>query len=153
MFHAQAGARCCDARCTLRTLGSASERVPSQAALTRLLPLRLRWLREGPLQLTAEQLRRALAVKPLVYLKEPQASYERALQVAPEQWRSPQAFKALLLREPQVLDLTHNCLLTDPADRVKDEWGEAVHCDGKCTHCWRTATPKLMGQVLDGVEV
>ncbi|CAE7568638.1 unnamed protein product [Symbiodinium microadriaticum] len=113
----------------------------------------LSWLRQGPLQLTAEQLRNALAIKPLVYLKEPRSSYESALQVAPEQWRSPDAFKELLLREPQVLDLTHNCLLTDPAERIKDEWGEAVHCDGKCTHCWRTATPKLMGKVLDGVEV
>eukprot|EP00439_Symbiodinium_sp_Y106_P062852 s751_g9.t1 len=95
----------------------------------------LSWLRQGPLQLTAEQLRNALAIKPLVYLKEPRSSYELALQVAPEQWRAPDAFKE-----------THNCLLTDPAERVKDEWGEAVHCDGKCTHCWRTATPKLMGK-------
>ena len=27
---------------------------------------------------------------------------------------------------------THNCLLTDPAERVINEDGEAVHCDGRC---------------------
>ncbi|CAJ1402459.1 unnamed protein product [Effrenium voratum] len=112
----------------------------------------LRWLTQGPLQMTSEQLGKALAKKPLVYLLDPESSYQKALQVAPEQWRSAEALQALLRREPQVLDLTHNCLLTDPAERVINEDGQAVHCDGKCTHCWRTASPKLMGQVLDGVE-
>ena len=113
----------------------------------------LDWLSHGPLQLTSEHLRRALEIKPQVYLEHPQSSYEKALQVAPEQWRSPEALRELLLRKPQVLDLTHNCLLTDPAERVINEDGEALHCDGRCTNCWRVATPKLMGQVLDGVEV
>eukprot|EP00435_Cladocopium_sp_Y103_P070879 s118_g36.t1 len=113
----------------------------------------LAWLIQGPLQMNSEQLRRALATKPQVYLENPQASYEKALQVAPEQWRSPKSFRDLLLKNPKVLDLTHNCLLTDPAERVINEDGEAVHCDGRCTNCWRVATPKLLGQVLDGVEV
>lgn len=113
----------------------------------------LAWLIQGPLHMNSEQLRRALTTKPQVYLENPQGSYEKALQVAPEQWRTPESFRALLLKNPKVLDLTHNCLLTDPAERVINEDGEAVHCDGRCTNCWRVATPKLLGQVLDGVEV
>eukprot|EP00913_Durusdinium_trenchii_P014084 g13222.t2 len=93
----------------------------------------LRWLSDGPLQLSPQQLKVALAKKPQVYLLDPRASYEKALEVAPEQWRSAEAFRALLLKKPQVLDLTHNCLLTDPAERVINEDGEAVHCDGRCT--------------------
>ncbi|CAE8598231.1 unnamed protein product [Polarella glacialis] len=113
----------------------------------------LRWLSDGPLSLSPEQLRHALAIKPLAYLVGPEKSYHAALEVAPEQFSTPSAFRDLLLREPMALDLTHNCQLTDPDDRPMDDWGEPVHCDGQCTHCWRSSTPRFMGGVLDGVEV
>lgn len=113
----------------------------------------INWLTGAPLQLTREQLAAALNNSPKVYLSEPERSYAAALESAPEMFGEPGAFRELLLREPQVLDLTWNCERTDPASRPLDAWGEAIHCDGQCVHCWRTATPKLMGQVLDGVEV
>lgn len=112
-----------------------------------------RWLIEGPLRLSLEELKIALATKPLVYLQDPAASYAAAIQAAPEQFQSPEAFRNLLVTQPQILDLTHNCELTDPSERPVDAWGQAVHCDGRCTNCWRTATPRLLGKVLDGVEV
>jgi len=113
----------------------------------------LQWLVEGPLRLSPTELHAALSNSPLVYLREPERSYSAALKAAPKQFSEPGSFRELLLREPSVLDLTWNCETTDPASRPLDAWGEAIHCDGQCTHCWRTATPRLMGQVLDGVEV
>eukprot|EP00933_Yihiella_yeosuensis_P012710 TRINITY_DN12177_c0_g4_i1.p1 TRINITY_DN12177_c0_g4~~TRINITY_DN12177_c0_g4_i1.p1 ORF type:complete len:272 (+),score=48.19 TRINITY_DN12177_c0_g4_i1:58-873(+) len=113
----------------------------------------LEWLSKGPLALTPEQLRHALSVKPLAYLINPAESYTAALSIAPEQFSEASSFRELLLREPLALDLTHNCERTDPAERPLDAFGEAIHCDGQCTKCWRTVTPRFMGQVLDGVEV
>eukprot|EP00929_Paragymnodinium_shiwhaense_P055864 TRINITY_DN27966_c0_g1_i1.p1 TRINITY_DN27966_c0_g1~~TRINITY_DN27966_c0_g1_i1.p1 ORF type:complete len:277 (+),score=47.53 TRINITY_DN27966_c0_g1_i1:75-833(+) len=113
----------------------------------------LAWVRQGPLAMSAEELKTALLTAPLPYLTDPETSYREALQAAPEQFQDPQVFRELLQRAPKVLQLTWNCEKTDPNERGLDAWGERIHCDGQCTNCWRTATPMLEGRPLDGVEV
>ena len=70
------------------------------------------------------QLKFALKTKPLarsmdllskscqVYLTHPEASYRKALQVAPEPWASAELFRQLLLEKPQVLDLSGTLIAT-----------------------------------------
>lgn len=113
----------------------------------------LDWLAQGPLTLSAKEIRAAVEDSPKLYLKEPAKLYEDALKAAPEPFAGAEAFGALVRREPGALGLTWNCELTDPETRVLDAWGEPIHCDGKCTHCWRTSKPRFLGKVLDGVEV
>lgn len=111
----------------------------------------LQWLAEGPLHLGPQQIRFALSQRPTTvatYLGDPSGSYAKALETAPEQFSTPGSFREIVVQKPVALGLTWNCELTDPSTR-----SEEVHCDGQCTHCWRTATPGLMGRVLDGVEV
>lgn len=108
----------------------------------------LQWLAMGPLGFGPAEVRAALVDSPKVYLGDPATAYAAALEMAPEPFDGPTRFKELLLREPSALKLSWNCELTDPAERNPD-----IHCDGKCVNCWRTAKPRLMGQVLDGVEV
>lgn len=113
----------------------------------------LAWLREGPLAFRQEEIRNALAVKPIPYLTNPAKYYEKSRATAPYPWQTADAYRDLLTRHPQALQLVWNCELTDPAERGLGLEECDIHCDGKCTNCWRTATPKLKGEVLDGVEV
>lgn len=117
----------------------------------------LKWLREGPLGMTEDELKSALLVKPLPYLTNPAKKYKGAISCAPEQWRAREVFRELLRREPKVLQLTWNCQYTDPFERDRVlgvlATGESFHCDGKCTKCWRSVTPSLMGMALDGIGV
>mmetsp|Transcript_25277 Transcript_25277/g.46283 ORF Transcript_25277/g.46283 Transcript_25277/m.46283 type:complete len:264 (+) Transcript_25277:81-872(+) len=118
-----------------------------------LLKSSMQWLIEGPLKLDPASIRDRLERSPKIYLSTPADCYRQALQVAPEDFQDPDDFRDLLQQHPEALGLTWNCELSDPAERGLDAWGERIHCDGKCTNCWRTATPRLRGGVLDGVEV
>jgi len=117
----------------------------------------LKWLREGPLAMTEDELKDALLAQPMPYLTNPKKKYEGAISCAPEQWRKPEVFRELLRREPKVLQLTWNCQYTDPfeRDRVMGllSSGESFHCDGQCTKCWRAKIPSFMGVPLDGIGV
>eukprot|EP00419_Tripos_fusus_P032373 CAMPEP_0172781882 /NCGR_PEP_ID=MMETSP1074-20121228/203652_1 /TAXON_ID=2916 /ORGANISM="Ceratium fusus, Strain PA161109" /LENGTH=341 /DNA_ID=CAMNT_0013618861 /DNA_START=59 /DNA_END=1084 /DNA_ORIENTATION=+ len=117
----------------------------------------LRWLREGPLAMTEEELKSALVARPLPYLTNPAKKYKSARSCAPEQWRDPKIFRELVRREPKVLALTWNCCYTDPLERDRVlgvlSSGESLHCDGECTKCWRAVTPGLMNLALDGIGV
>jgi len=113
----------------------------------------LQWLQDGPLHLSPDELRVALEKCAQTYMTDPKSSYFAALSTAPEQFREPDAFRALLLREPHALRLTYNCMDTDPDTRPILALGEALPCDGQCRRCWRTHTPQLMGEVLNDVDV
>lgn len=117
----------------------------------------LRWLREGPLAMTEDELKSALLSEPLPFLTNPAKKYVAARSCAPEQWRGKEVFRELLRREPKVLRLTWNCCYTDPSERARVlgmlPTGESLHCDGRCMECWRSVTPSLMGMRLDGVGV
>jgi len=113
----------------------------------------LQWLQDGPLHLSPDEQRVALEKCAKIYMTDPKSSYLAALSAAPEQFREPDAFRALLLREPHVLRLTYNCLNTDPDTRQILALAEPLPCDGQCRECWRTHTPQLIGEILDGVDV
>lgn len=117
----------------------------------------LRWLREGPLAMTEDELKSALLTAAIPYLTNPAKKYKAARSCAPEQWRDPVIFRELLRQNPKVLKLTWNCCYTDPLERDRVmgmlSSGESLHCDGECTKCWRAVTPGLMGLALDGVGV
>lgn len=98
----------------------------------------LAWLSHGPLSLSQEELSAALAASPRAYLQGPEKSYAAVLEAAPEPFREPEALRALLLRQPKALELTHNCIGT---------------CDARCSRCWRPAGPRMAGKVLDGIMV
>mmetsp|Transcript_46465 Transcript_46465/g.124180 ORF Transcript_46465/g.124180 Transcript_46465/m.124180 type:complete len:348 (-) Transcript_46465:1041-2084(-) len=97
------------------------------------------WLtsRQGPLRLAASELRAAVAAAPKAYLRSPRASYEDALASAPEAYRAPEAFRALLLRDPRVLELTYDC---------------EGSCAAQCARCWRPSLMRLTGGVLGDVK-
>jgi len=117
----------------------------------------LRWLREGPLAMSENELKSALLAQPLPFFSGPAKKYRAARASAPEQWRDPKVFRELFRREPKVLQRTWNCCYTDPDERDRvmgmHSNGESFHCDGECTRCWRALTPGLMGLALDGVGV
>jgi len=121
------------------------------------LRLVLKWLREGPLAMTEDELKGALLSEPLPFLTNPARQYVAARSCAPEQWRGKEFFRELLRREPKILRLTWNCCYTDPSERGRVlgtlPTGESLHCDGKCMECWRSVTPSLMDMRLDGVGV
>lgn len=117
----------------------------------------LRWLQDGPLHLSPDELRVALDKCAGTYITDPKNSYLAALSTAPEQFREPDAFRELVLREPHALRVTYNCLETDPDSRPMMtsgfESGEPLPCDGECRRCWRTHTPQFMGQAIHEVDV
>jgi len=100
----------------------------------------LAWLTspQGPLCLSASELRAAVAAAPKAYLRSPHASYEDALASAPEAYREPEAFRALLLRDPRVLELTYDC---------------EGSCAAQCARCWRPSLMRLTGGALGEVKV
>jgi len=84
----------------------------------------LQWLREGPLALDSTVLRKAILEYPQAYLTSPEATYKQALSVAPSEYKSPDVFRELLLKDPAVLQCTYNC-----ADDG---------CASECGNCWVT---------------
>ncbi|CAE8647810.1 unnamed protein product [Polarella glacialis] len=100
--------------------------IPDPSKLERALA----WLAHGPLVLTADQLRAAIAASPKSFLRDPERNYAAALEAAPEQFRDPSAFRALLLREPKVLELSWDC---------------KGSCSAQCARCWRPAMSGLTG--------
>jgi hypothetical protein len=113
----------------------------------------LKWLQDGPLRLNPEEMRHAVEKEAKFYIDEPMKSYWSARSTAPDQFKAPDSFREVLVREPHALGLTYNCLDTDPATRPVLELGEPLPCDGQCKKCWRTHTPKLMGEILHGADV
>eukprot|EP00435_Cladocopium_sp_Y103_P030183 s775_g7.t1 len=87
----------------------------------------LRYFRDGPLQLTSEQLRDVLRASPKA-LQKPQAAYQAARQTAPEEFQSPEAFRELVLRCPMVLELSFNC---------------GHSCAAACNRCWCPAMNRI----------
>ena len=84
----------------------------------------LNWLQSGPLGLDQNILRAGILSSPEAYLLSPEENYNQILKVAPKKWKDPADFKALLLEEPEVLQLTYNCA---------DEG-----CNSNCGNCWVT---------------
>lgn len=82
----------------------------------------LEWLKEGPLKLNDEQLRECVLETPQAYLASPESTYKQALKVAPKDYRNPEDFRNLLLKDPNVLQCTYNC-----ADDG---------CNSECGNCW-----------------
>lgn len=69
-----------------------------------------------------EVLQAGILQYPEAYLVAPQRNYERALKTAPSAYRDPDQFRALLCRDPSVLQCTYNC-----ADSG---------CNSDCGNCW-----------------
>jgi len=113
----------------------------------------LQWLQDGPLHLSPDELSVALQKCASTYITDPKNSYFAALSTAPEQFRKPDAFRELVLREPHALRVTYSCLETDPDSRPILEMGEPLPCDGECRRCWRTHTPQFMGVAIHEVDV
>jgi hypothetical protein len=86
----------------------------------------LEWLQEGPLELDQEQLCTAIREVPKVYLADPQSTYKKALNAAPQEYKKPEIFKALILEDPLVLQCTYNCADGDNG------------CGSECGNCWVT---------------
>jgi len=93
----------------------------------------LSWLGAGPLRLSPEEMRAAVAASPKAYLRDPEQSYKIALGVAPEEFREPAKFRDLLLRDPRVLELTYDCLGS---------------CGAQCARCWRPSLLRITGGAL-----
>jgi hypothetical protein len=91
---------------------------PSSAAVADSLE----WLQTGPLGLDSNFLQSAILDCPEAYLCSPEKNYVEALKVAPEKFKDPSSFKALLLEDPSVLQCTYNC--------VDDG------CNSECGNCW-----------------
>ena len=86
----------------------------------------LNWFSEGPLQiLSSDQLLTALRAFPETYLIAPETTYQKALQVAPKEYREdPSIFHNLIMERPEALQFTVNC--------------EDTGCQSECGSCWVT---------------
>ena len=83
----------------------------------------MKWLREGPLELTDNVLLLdAIEQSPKVYLVDPETAYHQALATAPSKYKNADTFKNLLLDDPSVLQCSYNCA---------DEG-----CNSECGNCW-----------------
>jgi hypothetical protein len=98
---------------------------PKQPDATKLREA-LVWLREGPLQLNADQLRSVIKVKPKVYLMAPEETYKAVLKNAPKEYKDPSALNALILDNPLVIECTYNCDIGEDG------------CASECGNCWVT---------------
>jgi hypothetical protein len=82
----------------------------------------IRWLQQGPLQLTNDIVLQGILQSPEAYLLNPSENYAQALRVAPPEYQDPSAFRALVLRHPGALRCTYNCGNTG--------------CNSECGNCW-----------------
>ncbi|CAJ1358059.1 unnamed protein product [Effrenium voratum] len=99
-------------------------KAPEPAALQRSVA----FLKDGPLRLSGEELRQVLLGSPKAAVKDPKAAYESSLATAPEEFQTPAAFRALLLRSPTILELSFNC---------------GHRCSAACGRCWCPALVQL----------
>lgn len=96
----------------------------------------LNWLRQGPLALTdGAVLLDAIEKSPAAYLVNPEAAYGEALETAPNKYQNADAFKALVLDDPSVLECSYNC--------VDDG------CASECGNCWVSYEIKRGGQPVE----
>ena len=96
----------------------------------------LSWLREGPLALTDSAiLKEAIEKSPTAYLVDPAAAYAEALDTAPAKYKDADAFQALLMEDPSVLECSYNC--------VDDG------CASECGNCWVSYEIKKGGQKVE----
>lgn len=101
----------------------------------RQLQTAIRWLREGPLAVPDTALVRGVREHPDVYLISPEEMYGKALEAAPEEYQSPDAFRETLLRTPSVLGCIYNCVDTG--------------CNSNCGSCWvsfQTVNKQIKGE-------
>ena len=84
----------------------------------------LQWLQDGPLGLSAEQVSTALQEHPKIYIPDPQGNYEKALETAPDMYKDPESFHALVQEDLSALGRTFNCADTG--------------CTSDCGNCWVT---------------
>lgn len=82
----------------------------------------LTWLRDGPLKLTDDQIRKNILSHPQIYLVEPEKAYKKVLSSAPPMYRNVTALKFLIDGDPSVMQVWYNC----------DEEG----CQSECGSCW-----------------
>jgi hypothetical protein len=89
----------------------------------------INWLRDGPLEMNNEQIRRNIEQYPGIYLREPNVMYRKVLGSAPRKYRDDTALKYLIETDPNVLQVTFNC---------GDEG-----CQSECGSCWVTYENRL----------
>lgn len=87
------------------------------------------WLRDGPLEMNTDQIRRNVEQHPEIYLREPNVMYRKVLGSAPRKYRDDSALKFLIETDPTVLQVTFNC---------GDEG-----CQSECGSCWVTYENRL----------
>jgi hypothetical protein len=86
----------------------------------------LDWLTSGPLSMSTDQMQKALLQCPAIYLLEPAISFEKALQCAPAEFSTMEAFQAECLTFSSALQNTYNCANGDDG------------CASNCGNCWVT---------------
>ena len=65
----------------------------------------LAWLRDGPLQLTDDQIQKHILSHPQTYLTEPEKAYNKVLGSAPSKYRNARAIKCLVDADPSILQV------------------------------------------------
>lgn len=89
----------------------------------------INWLRDGPLAMNDDQIRKNIEQYPGIYLREPNLMYRKVLGSAPRKYRDDTALKFLIENDPNVLQVTFNC---------GDEG-----CQSECGSCWVTYENRL----------
>lgn len=89
----------------------------------------LDWLRDGPLEMTDEQVRNNIRRYPGIYLREPDALYGKVMRSAPKKYRDDAVLKQLIEMDPNILQVTFNC--------------EEEGCQSECGSCWVTYENRL----------
>jgi hypothetical protein len=83
----------------------------------------IRWLQDGELQLPSATILQGILESPESYLIQPQASYEKALRIAPHPYTNDATkFRELVLQYPSALQYTYNCIDSG--------------CKSECGNCW-----------------
>jgi hypothetical protein len=80
------------------------------------------WLKDGPLELTEDQVRSSIRDYPKIYLVEPYEFYRKTMGSAPRKYRDPFVLKELIKDDPNVLQVTYNC--------------DGEGCASECGSCW-----------------
>mmetsp|Transcript_10436 Transcript_10436/g.23183 ORF Transcript_10436/g.23183 Transcript_10436/m.23183 type:complete len:221 (-) Transcript_10436:136-798(-) len=82
----------------------------------------LSWLKEGPLEMSDEQVRSNIRDYPGIYLVEPIQSYRKVMGSAPRKYRDAAVLKELINDDPNILQVTYNC--------------DGEGCQSECGSCW-----------------
>lgn len=82
----------------------------------------LEWLKEGPLEMSEEQVRSNIRKYPSIYLVDPGASYKKVMGSAPRKYRDADVLKEFISDDPNILQVTFNC--------------DGEGCQSECGSCW-----------------